>query len=67
MENIKRIIDLQNDIMCEDFKNFSFKGRTIIPFYYNKSLRKISVNVGLQNIVYVLNRLVEEVEKIHNT
>lgn len=67
MENIKRIIDLQNDIMCEDFKNFSFKSRTIIPFYYNKSLRKISVNVGLQNIGYVLNRLEEEMEKIHNT
>ena len=48
-------------------KGFSFKKRTIIPFYYNKSLRKISVNVGLQNIGYVLNRLEEEVEIIHNT
>lgn len=48
-------------------KGFSFKKRTIIPFYYNKSLRKISVNVGLQNIGYVLNRLNEEIEIIHNT
>ena len=67
MENIKRIIDVQDDIMFEDFKNFSFKSRTIIPFYYNKNLRKISVNVGLQNIGYVLNRLEEEMEKIHNS
>lgn len=48
-------------------KGFSFKKRTIIPFYYNKSLRKISVNVGLQDIGYVLNRLEEEIEIIHNT
>ena len=67
MENIKRITDMQNNIMNKEFKTFSFKSKTIIPFYYNKSLRKISVNVGLQNIGYVLNRLDEEVEMIHNT
>lgn len=54
------------DLGIED-KKFSFKRRTIIPFYYNKSLRKISVNVGLQDIGYVLNRLGEEVQDIHNT
>nr|DAN06414.1 MAG TPA: hypothetical protein [Caudoviricetes sp.] len=67
MENIKRIIDMKNNIMNKEFKTFSFKSKTIIPFYYNKSLRKISVNVGLQNIGYVLNRLEEEVNIIHNT
>lgn len=64
---IKKDINPVEDFMEKESKIFRFKNRTIIPFYYNKSLKKVSVNVGLQNIGYVLNRLKEEVDLIHST
>ena len=63
----KKDINPVEDFMEKESKIFRFKNRTIIPFYYNKPLKKVSVNVGLQNIGYVLNRLKEEVDLIHST
>jgi len=67
IENTKKVINPVEDFMEKESKVFRFKNRTIIPFYYNKSLRIVSVNVGLQSIGYVLHRLEEEVDDIHNT
>lgn len=67
IENIKSDINIQNNTLYKEFKTFSFKNKTIIPFYYNKSLRKILVEVKLSTIENVLNRLEKEVDKINNT
>ena len=67
IENIKGDVDVQNNTLYKEFKTFSFKNKTIIPFYYNKSLRKVLVEVKLITIENVLNRLEKEVDKINNS
>lgn len=67
IENIKGDLDIQNNTLYKEFKNFSFKNKTIVPFYYNKSLRKVLVEVKLITIENVLNRLKKEVDRINNT